>query len=441
MSEYLNITGYSIIYLLLVVGIFIYTIKNRLDILSVSAVCFVVYSMYCFFGYGISGQYRPALSVRLYLLVYLQMILIMGFIIFSRYNEKYRKYPKLLKYVPDTYVDVSGNKTLTNSFYIYTAVIVLFALINVCKVGVSGFLAGKETVWGQVNILYIISLYGAYPSFAYGIHTRNKWIWIPSLLVELTIFIAGSRAFTATMIIMVLCELGVSYWKKKQRNFEIYMLGAGAIVFLLIYRSVDKAIMQGDIASMLQTLLNGNTWLEALEFNEPRVIIANYDYALTSGIRLPLGDVIYRIIDFVPGLPSLIPIDLAYPEYFSDWLFTELQGSAGVGGTIWGEAHAMMGIVGVILFTCIWMQFVGLANKHLNYHKPYSSFLIAEGTYLAWYINRLDFNRVGQSVKITLLCFLLWLGIYFLLGGEIKAGKKFRLQRDDLIKRIIHPRK
>jgi len=192
---------------------------------------------------------------------------------------------------------------------------------------------------------------------------------------------------------------------------------------------------------MFQTLLNGNTWLEALEFNEPRVIIANYDYALTSGIRLPLGDVIYRIIDFVPGLPSLIPIDLAYPEYFSDWLFTELQGSAGVGGTIWGEAHAMMGIVGVILFTCIWMQFVGLANKHLNYHKPYSSFLIAEGTYLAWYINRLDFNRVGQSVKITLLCFLLWLGIYFLLGGEIKAGKKFRLQRDDLIKRIIHPRK
>lgn len=437
MSEYLNITIYSIVYLLMVIVVFVYTIKNRLDILCVSAVCFIVYSMYCFFGYGISGFYRPALSPQLYFLVYLQILLIMGFIIFTRYNENQRKFPQLLRNTSKVYEDVSGDAVLTKSFYIYTAIIVSFALINVVKVGVVGFMAGKETVWQNTNILYIISLYGAYPSFAYGIHIKKKRIWIPSMLVELTIFFAGSRAFTATLIVILLCELGVVFWKKKQRNIEIFLLGAAAIVFLLVYRMVDKAIMQGDIGSALQTLFSGETWLEALEFNEPRVIIANYDYVLTSGIRLPIGDVVYRIIDFVPGLASLIPIHLEYPSYFSDWLFSELNASAGVGGTIWGESYAMLGTVGVVLATVLWMMFVNLGNRHLNHHKPYSSFVIALATYLAWYMNRLDYNRVGQSFKVTLLCFFLWAMAYFAVGGEIRIGKWIKLNRDVFLAGIV----
>lgn len=437
MSEYLNITGYSIVYVIFVLAIFIYTIRNQLDILCVSAVCYIVYSMYCFFGYGISGHYRPALSPQLYLLVYMQLILIMGFICFTRFNQKTRRFPALLRHTQQTDEDVSEDKTVRNAFYIYTAVIALFALVNVIKVGVSGFVAGKATVWENTNILYIISLYGAYPSFAYGIHTKNKWIWIPSLLVELTIFFAGSRAFTATLIVIYLCDRGAALWKKKQKNTEIFLLGAAAIVFLLVYRMVDKAIMQGDIGSVIRTLLSPATWLEALEFNEPRVIIANYDYVLTSGIRLPIGDVIFRILDFIPGVAYIFPVELVYPEYFSDWLMTAVAGSAGVGGSFWGESYAMMGVFGVILFTGLWMMFVNFANHHMKaYHKPYSSFVVALGTYLAWYINRLDFNRVGQSFKVTLLCFLIWLSIYFLLGAEIKVGKKFSLQRDDLLQRI-----
>jgi len=431
MSEYLNITVYSYIYLAIVIAIFFYTIRNRLDILCVCAVCFVVYTMYCFFGYGISGFYRPKLSPLLYWLVYIQMFMILGFTWYSRKKDGSKYLLSANEESKSEEYAAEENVRLTRSFYLYTCVIVLFALINIIPLSVAGFAAGKSNVWSNTNVLYIVSLYGAYPSFAYGLHVNKKRIWVPSLLIELTIFFAGSRAFAATLIILFLCERGVSLWRKGKGNLGVFVLGASAVLFLLVYRAVDQAIMQGDVATALATLADPMVWVEALEFNEPRVILANYDYALTSGIDLPAGDVLYRILDFVPGLTKLIPIELAYPEYFSTWLQVEVTGSTGVGGTIWGESHAMFGVFGVLLFTSIWLVCMRYANNHLDYHSPYSSFVIAVGTYLAWYINRLDFNRVGQAVKVTTLCFLIWACFYLVLGGELSFGKRIKIRLDE----------
>lgn len=423
MSEYLNITVYSIVYIAIVFSVFLYTIRNRLDLLCVGLVCYVVYSMYCFFGYGISGFYRPKLSVYLYFLVYFQIVAIFAFTFFVRKKDKLiYNYQKETQSIFD-----AEDMTLTKSFYIYTAVISLFALINIIPLGVSGFSEGKANVWENTNVLYIVSLYGAYPAFAYGVHNRRKLIWIPCLLIELTIFFAGSRAFVATLMIIYLCERGVMLWKKKQENFGVFLLGVCAIIFLLIYRMIDRSVMQGDIKNVFATLSNPEMWLKALEFNEPRVIIANYDYVITSGIRLPVSDIMYRILDFIPGMTKIVPFQLKYPEYFSTWLMEEVNGSTGVGGTFWGESFAMFGVFGIILFTFLWLCFIRTANIHLNYHKPYSSFIVALGAYWAWYINRLDFNRVGQSFKVMLLCFLIWGGIYLLVGGTLPYGSKFKL--------------
>ena len=211
-------------------------------------------------------------------------------------------------------------------------------------------------------------------------------------------------------------------WQKGKSFFKIYILGAAGIVFLLLYRMVDTFIMEGDTQGAFNELKNPETWIEALEFNEPRVIIANYDYAFTSGMRFPIGDVIYRIADFVPGLTSLLDIDLKYPEYYSTWLMDQVHASAGVGGSIWGESYAMMGAFGILFFTILWLLFINCCNKHLDYHASYSYFIVALGTYLAWYINRLDYNRVAQSFKVMLLCFLIWTIVFLIMGGTIKIG-------------------
>jgi len=150
-----------------------------------------------------------------------------------------------------------------------------------------------------------------------------------------------------------------------------------------------------------------------------------------------LEDVIYRIIDVVPGMTALFPIELGYPEYFSDWLTESVHGSAGVGGSFWGESYAMWGPVGVVLFTALWMVWLRFANNHLDHHKPYSSFVIALATYHAWYINRLDFNRVGQSIKVMFLCFLIWSCFYLMLGGELKIGKRIRIKLCKPLRGII----
>lgn len=414
--------GFRLVYALLSLIIIIYSVRHRLDLLCVGTVCYIVYSMYCLYGIGIAGQYRPTLSPTLYYCVYTQLILIVGSVaLFRHFSSGSPRLEDLnLKELPAECT--KKDKILNYSFRIYTIIIVAFAAVNVISIGLSGFSAGKATVWEESNILYIISLYGAYPSFAYGIHNKDKLIWIPSLLIELTIFFAGSRAFATTLIVIFLCEKGTMLWKNRKSSLKIFVLGAVGIVFLLVYRTIDRYVMAGDISGAIHILKDSQTWLTALEFNEPRVIIANYDYVITSGIRLPFWDILYRIFDFVPGLTSIFKIPLAYPDYFSDWLMEEVQASTGVGGTIWGEGYAMFGYVGVILLTVIWLIGIKKANDHLDYHKPYSYFIVSVGTYLSWYINRLDFNRVAQACKVTFFCFLIWLFIFLVLDGEMELG-------------------
>ena len=66
-----------------------------------------------------------------------------------------------------------------------------------------------------------------------------------------------------------------------------YILGGTAVIFLLIYRKIDTYIMIGDISGAIRILRNPLIWAQALEFNEPRVIIANYDYVPVSYTHLP----------------------------------------------------------------------------------------------------------------------------------------------------------
>ena len=415
-------TGYSVIYLILSAILIIYSIRHRLDLICVASVCYIVYTIYCIPGFGISGQYRPKLSHSLYYSVFMQLVIIIIIVVALRYSIKRRDSQLQFQRLNNSQLE-SNSKLLKISFRIYTLIILGFAMMNIASVGLGAFASGKIAVWEQTNILYIISLYGAWPSFAYGIHNNDKLVWIPSLLVELTIFFAGSRAFTATIIVVFLCEKGTELWMNRKNYTKIYILGAMGVVFLLLYRMVDTQIMAGDLAGAINTLKNPLTWMTAFEFNEPRVIIANYDYAFTSGMRFPIGDVIYRIIDFVPGLTAIFGIELQYPEYYSTWLMNQVHGSAGVGGSIWGESYAMMGYFGIIVMTILWLSFIIKCNKHLNYHKEHSYFVVALGTYLAWYINRLDFNRVAQSVKVMVFCFCIWAIIYLVLGGSVNIGR------------------
>lgn len=426
---------HSFIYIILSVMLLLYSIRHRLDLLCVASVCYIVYSIYCIPGIGISGFYRPNLSHSLYYAVFTQLLIIMFFVGFSRYLMKRRETAKDVQVFRENIDKKKKDKerALRISFRLYTFVILAFAMMNIISVGLSGFAKGKNTVWEQTNVFYIISLYGAWPSFAYGIHKNDKIVWILSLFVELTIFFAGSRAFMTTIIVIFLCEKATILWKKRKSLMKIYILGSIGIVFLLLYRMVDTHIMTGDINGAINILKNPTTWTTALELNEPRVIIANYDYSLTSGLRLPIGDSIYRMLDFVPGLTSFVRIELHYPEYYSTWLMDQVSGSTGVGGSIWGESYVMFGYVGIIIFTLIWLNFIKRCNNHLDYHANYSYFVVSLGTYLAWYINRLDFNRVAQACKVMFLCFLIWVVVYLVLRRVIKVGKlSFRLRRTSI---------
>lgn len=413
---------YSLIYLILAGAILVYMLKHKLDLLCIAGVCFIVYTIYCIPGVGISGFYRPHLSPKLYSAVYIQLCIIIGVTLYIRKKEDKKQIDalKILK-IND---EPKSSILLDKSFMIYTFIIACFAVLNIISIGFSTFLSGKSNVWQNTNVFFIISLYGAFPSFAYGIHFNKKLIWITSTIIELTIFLAGARAFAATLIVILLCDKGQKFMENRKKSFKMYIVGGLAVVFLLIYRSVDTLIMQGDFEGAVQTLSKSETWLSAMEFNEPRVIIANYDYVLSKDFRLPIGDTIYRFLDLIPGMTRFIPIELKYPEYFSTFLQAAVNGSTGVGGTIWGESYAMFGMVGIFVCTFIWLLILKICNYFYNFKKPYSPFIVALGTYWAWYINRLDYNRVFQVGKVLLLCFLMWWIVYSILRLQIKIPTK-----------------
>lgn len=426
---------YTNIYILIALILLICVVcRPKMDLFSVAAVCFIVYSIYCIPGYGHSGAYSQRLSPQLYGFIYIQLFIILAACLLSTRKQKKALKPSAMR-LPDRYSEKSVNNDATTiAFYLYTIVMAAFALLNIIKIGFSGFTAGKANVWENTNVLFVISLYGAYPSFAYGLHTKNKLIWIPSLLIELTIFLSGSRAFATTMAVILLCEKSAQWRAEGRSSRKLYIIGAVAVVFLLVYRMVDQQIMSGDFQGAFQQLSKGEVWLEALEFNEPRVIIANYDYVIANDFRLPFGDTIYRVLDFIPGLTSVIPIKLQISEYFSTWLRETLQAVRGVGGSFWGESYAMLGAAGVPLFTILWLLVLGICNRHYSFHKSYSSFVVSLGTYLSWYINRLDFNLVGQACKVMLFCFLIWGVIYLIVGGRLEVfGRRIRLSEKELV--------
>ena len=424
-------TTNSLIYIILAVAVIIAIMRGKIDLISVCGACYILYTMYCIYGYGIAGFYRPKLSPKLYHYVYAQLLIILIYVVIKNYRDKKAK-RKTRLYVQQA--DEAENKRAMDlSFYAYTAVIAAFAFINIARVGLSRFASGKANVWSSTNIFYIISLWGAFVSFAYGIHNKKRIIWIVSLVIELSIFFAGSRAFTASLIVIFLAEYGSTLWKNRTKNIYLYILAIAAVLFMIVYRTVDKQIMAGNISGALESLKNPEVWATALEFNEPRVIIANYDYAFTSGIRLPASDVVYRIIDFVPGATKLIPIKLSYPEFFSDWLRVQENASGGVAGTIWGESYAMLGPIGLLGATWLWLFLMDMCNRHLKYPGGHSYFLVGLGAYLSWYISRLDYNRVGQICKVLLLCYLIWGFFYMMLGGSIEFfGVKLKIDVNDL---------
>ena len=427
-------TVYGIIYLILALALVLFSLRHRLDLLYVCANCYVMYTIYCIFGYGLSGAYYPTLSAKLYMCVYMQMAIILAFTWMYRHSIRGTIGEKSYNSNTSSRKISLGNFVIgdivTVSFEIYLIIMLLFAIINIAGIGFSGLAEGKANVWEQTNVFYVISLYGAYPAFAFGLHTNNKKIWVPAVLIELTIFFAGSRAFFTTMIIIFLCEKGSELWRNRKSNLRLLIIGVIGIVFLLVYRAVDQSIMAGDFRAVATTLSNPATWLEALEFNEPRVIIANYDYIVSHNIRLPLDDMLFRIIDFLPGATKIIPFSLSYNEYFSEVLRSLVGAVRGVGGSFWGESYAMFGIFGVPFMTLIWLFFVRWGNSHLSYRDESSYFIVSVCAYLSWYINRLDYNLVGQACKVMLFCYMIWAVIFLLLGGEVKIFKlKIRLSR------------
>ena len=424
-------TTNSLIYIILAVAVVIVIMRGKIDLISVCGACYILYTMYCIYGYGKAGFYRPKLSLKLYYYVYAQLLIILIYIMIKNYRDKKDKW-KTITYAQQT--DEANNKRAMDlSFYAYTAVIAAFAFINIGRIGLAGFASGKANVWAGTNIFYIISLWGAFVSFAYGIHNKKRMIWIVSLMIELSIFLAGSRAFTASIIVIFLAEYGSTLWKNRKRSTYLYILAIVAVLFMIVYRTVDKQIMAGNISGALESLKNPEVWATALEFNEPRVIIANYDYVFTSGIRLPASDVVYRIIDFIPGATKFVPIKLNYPEFFSDWLREQEHAAGGVAGTIWGESYAMLGPIGLLGGTWLWLLLMDKCNRHLKYPGGHSYFLVALGAYLSWYISRLDYNRVGQICKVLLLCYLIWGFFYMMLGGSIEFfGVKLRIDLSNL---------
>ena len=138
-------TIYSWIYIILSIMVIIAIMKGKIDLISVCGACYILYTMYCIFGIGIAGFYRPRLSHKLYYYVYCQLLIIFFYLVWKNYRDKTEIKNSLEN--AHSVESIKESRAMKLSFIAYTCVIAAFSFVNMARIGFSGFASGKANVW------------------------------------------------------------------------------------------------------------------------------------------------------------------------------------------------------------------------------------------------------------------------------------------------------
>lgn len=411
-------------------------LTRRLDLFSVAAVCLIVYNCYCATGYvwiashekaGVN-YYQGTVDTRVFLIIICQMLLMILVILW--HDRKGQNSASVLD--ADRRGKGKYSRFQIDKIFFLTGVISLVIMLsNVMSIGLKGLSASKSEVWAQTNVLYVTGLWLAMAVFAYAMKTKQKkylWLSLPQILVHLFI---GSRAYFAVIVIVALVCWASDKPFTLKRNTLIIVVAFFGMMGIMLYKQIYEEVKAGDIAAIASILQDPDTYNWILRWGEPRIVLANFNYVVTSGLTLSTEEIVGRIISVIPFLNNFTSIS-ERNLLLSTVVIGDLNSSYGLASNIWGEFYVIGSYPLVALMYCFWLWLVAMGNRMITNSAWTASFILPLVSYFAYYIHRMDLVKVLGNVKMDLFAMIIWWAVACVVVGYIafgRPGSRYRIKR------------
>jgi len=273
--------------------------------------------------------------------------------------------------------DLRNKRRSLNRYFLLAGLILAAALLIRLRAGTSVIFSDWEsarTSFGSLDALSNVLGFIFFPSIWLAIRTRKYLLAMFFALLGLAFFqISGSRAMLLTLVCAVYIDLLVSSAPMIKKIFLLALLGIGGLglhTFARLVRGLGLAAFLGVVAS--GNLLNYLSSYGQIDFSGGEgeiyqyyyyVIDRDYDkYPYKSGVTLVRLALLYVPRSIAPGLkPSDITyqiwLDALWDGFFDSTPYVEALREAAnsdqpgsLHPTLWGDAYANAGLLGVILY-------------------------------------------------------------------------------------------
>ncbi|MFH0841779.1 MAG: O-antigen polysaccharide polymerase Wzy [Bacteroidota bacterium] len=414
----------KIIFLILSLLILLYISMRKLDFFSIGAVCFILYHSHCIIG-EVAIQslesvhiqlYAAKLDPILYYIIFLQLIFILfAMIIYDSYKRNWHLELKNVRVSKRNANDSGIHKT-----FVYLGILsLLLFLFDIFHIGLQNLTKDKGEVWDKIGIFYIFSLWSALAVFTYSVKAKKYSLLFLSLPPVLTHLFIGSRAYFAALVIVFLILYRDNLGNTRLSNIKTYILGLVGFFVIMVYKSIYKYIKNFDFASVMAVLSDKETYMSVLRLGEPRIVLANYNYIISTHFRLDSSDIIGRFISVIPFANSLV--EPTHGLHLSKVFISDFNATYGLASNFWAEGYAMFGYLGIFIFYIVWLLMLALGSDMIYSKKWSKYFAIPVISYFAFYIHRMDFVKAIGNLKYLLFAMIIWLLINSILNNYWKV--------------------
>ncbi len=427
------------IFVILSILMLIYISTRKIDFFSIGAICFLIYHFHL--AYGIvyiashvtvsKNLYYEEIDTSLYVIIFTQIIIL--FLVMLNYDLK-------KKMLHSQIIHKSLSRRNRNSRAVHKTFVVFgyFAFvvfaIDILSFGFKNLSLDKSKVWDELGILYVFTMWAAMAVFTYAIRDKKYrllFLSLPPVLIHLFI---GSRAYFAALVIVLLILYGNRLKDTRWSNIKTYIYGAIGFFFIMIYKKIYTHVKNFDWPSIVAVFYEKDTYMWVFRLGEPRIVLANYNYIISTGFKLDFSDILARLISFIPFANRLV--EPTNGLLLSDVFKRDFQSTYGLASSFWAEGYAMFGFLGLFIFYLLWVLMLQKGSELIKSNSWTKYFAIPIISYFTFYIHRMDFTKVIGNIKYLLFAMVVWWIINAILTNNTKIKRKISVP---VFKRINKP--
>lgn len=404
-----------IIYLAFLFSLFYFLIRNRFDFLLVFFLSLSLYHWQIIFGKIVLPPYYFEVSNN--------SKLIISFVFLIHTSITFL-HDVINKNKGITFETLNVTKKYNLIFYILSFVSFFLTVRALYIVGVDFIDKGDYAVALLDNNISMIWLhYPATMSLLYATLTKNRYLFILSLLPLLNYAYMGYRA--DFIVAIVGCLSIYSYNSKlfSHRILKVFLFTSILFVFFSIYKITYYYLKNPNVSvveKFYETSQQENYqspreyFINIFFYNEWGQVASNLSLSAENnlGKYYKFSTVIIGSIPFVKKFTNITEDDVRFSRLISEYANPGF--SYGIGSTIWGEAYAAFNIFGVILFSIIISLIIAFLNQ--MFYRPSLIYLssLMFLSFISFYVHRNDLTLLFAHLKNIIFLLIVSYPIFLL---------------------------